>query len=253
MGGKTILKLSNVGRKKRRSIDEKFVRVISGVSLDIFEGERLALVGPSGSGKSTLLRMMADLEPFDEGEIFFYGEPLTDIDPRDYRRGIGFVQQSPSLFDGTVSDNIRWGPKLTGEVLSEERVAELLDAVGLSAEFAHMKADALSIGQMQRVAIARALSTEPKILMMDEPTSALDAKSAERIVLMVERLTLEMGITSILVVHDLALARGAVDRLALIHDGRLVAVMPTGEFFANPPREFEEIIQISRRNGACDE
>ena len=233
-----IFKLKDVGRKKRRAKKDDYRWILRGIDLTIYAGERLALIGPSGSGKTTLLRSIADLEPIDEGEILFKDKPLQTIDPHEYRRGIGFVQQTPALFDGSVAENIRYGPRIFGEELPDDRVVEILRRVGLSDEsLADARSDALSIGQMQRVAIARSLSMEPKILLMDEPTSALDSNSANRIIGLVAGLAKEMELTAVIVLHDLAQARGGSDRIALLVDGGIDSVAGTEDFFENPPTE----------------
>ncbi len=232
-----IFKLKGVGRKKRRAKKDDYQWILRGIDLTIYAGERLALIGPSGSGKTTLLRSIADLEPIDDGEILFEGEPLQTIDPHEYRRNIGFVQQTPALFDGSVAENIRYGPRIFGEELSDDRVVEILKKVGLSADLADARSDELSIGQMQRVAIARSLSMEPNILLMDEPTSALDSNSANRIIRLVAGLAKEMELTAVIVLHDLAQARCGSDRVALLVDGRIDSVAGTEDFFENPPTE----------------
>jgi len=233
-----MFKLKGVGRKKRRTKKDDYQWILRGIDLTIYAGERLALIGPSGSGKTTLLRSIADLEPIDEGEIIFEDRPLQTIDPHEYRRGIGFVQQTPALFDGSVAENIRYGPRIFGEEFNDDRVVEILRRVGLSAKnLADARSDALSIGQMQRVAIARSLSMEPKVLLMDEPTSALDSNSANRIIGLVAGLAKEMELTAVIVLHDLAQARGGSDRIALLVDGKIDSVAKTADFFKNPPTE----------------
>ena len=234
MSREEIFKLISVGRKKRRSKDEDYAWILRNLDLSVYPGERLAVVGPSGSGKSTLLRLMADLEPYDEGRILFGGKPLDEFKPRELRLRVGMVQQKPSLFPGTVRGNLKFGPDRIGNH-GNRSPEELLRRVGLSADFLSAGVDTLSVGQAQRVAIARSLSVNPDVLLMDEPTSALDLSAAKRIVSLVDSLSRSMELTTVMVLHDLELARGGTDRVALLSGGKIDSFAPTGEFFENPP------------------
>ncbi|MCK5833518.1 ATP-binding cassette domain-containing protein [bacterium] len=248
-----IVELRGLGRKKRRSLKDEYEWILRDVNLKVPSGDRLAIIGPSGSGKTTLLRMMADLEPYNEGEIFFNGKNLIEIEPTEYRKNIGFVQQAPSLFEGSVADNIRYGPALAGENITDDKVEHLLDLVGLASSIISSKSDSLSIGQIQRVAIARALSTGPNILMMDEPTSALDIKTAKKIANLVKRLAIELDLTVVMILHDLALVRGFALDVAFIANGTLIEVSEAKDFFINPPPEFIEQIGMLKSGDDCHE
>jgi len=229
--------LAGVGVQKRRSKDDEYVWILRDLDLTVFSGERLALVGNSGSGKTTLLRLLADLEKPDEGKILFEGQPIESNEPRQYRCRVGFVRQTPALFDKTVEDNFRFAFEASGGDFSREKAGELLRKVGLNEKLLGAKSDTLSVGQAQRVSIARAMATDPAVLLMDEPTSALDPHAANSIVQLVENLTRELELTAILVLHNLELAKKGTDRVALLHQGKIDSIGKTDDFFANPPTE----------------
>jgi ABC-type methionine transport system ATPase subunit len=229
--------IRGIGLKKRRSKDEEYSWILRNLDLIVHSGERLALVGNSGSGKTTLLRLLASLEPFSEGEILFEGKHIEELEPRNYRKTVGFVRQTSAMFDGTIEDNLRFAMEVSGAGFEREKAEKLLAKVGLDSKLLCAKSDTLSVGQAQRVSIARTLATEPQVLLMDEPTSALDPHSANAIVQLVENLAREMNITAILVLHNLELAKKGTDRIALLHCGKIDSFAPTADFFANPPTE----------------
>ncbi|MGC9314081.1 MAG: ABC transporter ATP-binding protein [bacterium] len=225
------------GVRKRRSKDDDYIWTLRNLDLTIYSGERLALVGNSGSGKTTLLRLLADLEKPDEGKILFEGQPISSYEPRSYRRKVGFVRQTPALFDKAVEDNFRFAFEASGGDYSREKAGDLLRKVGLDEKLLGAKSDTLSVGQAQRVSIARALAADPAVLLMDEPTSALDPHSAKSIVQLIENLSRELEITAVLVLHNLELAKRGTDRVALLQQGKIDSIGKTEEFFANPPTE----------------
>lgn len=240
MHHRKIFELSGIGRKKRRSREDDYNWILRNLDLNIYAGERLGLIGASGSGKTTLLRLLADLESPDEGRINFDDKHIEDYDPFEYRRLIGFVQQKPSLFDGSVRDNLQFAPRLLNSELPDDDLDALVHQIGIQKEILNAKANSLSAGQAQRVAVARSLSAKPKALLMDEPTSALDPTAARHIVELVEKLALEMELTAIIVLHDLELARGSTDRIALLANGKIDSCEKTGRFFETPPTELAE-------------
>lgn len=229
--------IRDVGVKKRRSKEEDYVWILRNLNLKIYTGERLAMVGNSGSGKTTFLRLLADLDQPSEGKILFEDNPIQAYEPRKYRRRVGFVQQTPSLFQGTVEDNLRFAAEAAERDFSRKKAESLMARAGLEPSLVDAKADTLSVGQAQRVSIARTMATEPTVLLMDEPTSALDPHSANAIVQLVEDLTRKMQLTAILVLHDLQLAKRGTDRVALLQGGKIDSVAPTEKFFSNPPTE----------------
>ncbi|MGO1173758.1 MAG: ABC transporter ATP-binding protein, partial [Actinomycetaceae bacterium] len=177
------------------------VRAVDEVSLDVVPGEVLALVGASGSGKSSLLRAVAGLEPLAQGRVRIDGDDLAGVPV--HRRGVGLVFQDGQLFDhldvaGNVAYGLRSGPR--GErpdrAVREERVAELLELVGLT-DLADRPVTTLSGGQSQRIALARALAPAPRVLLLDEPLSALDRALRERLAVDLAAILRAAGTTAV--------------------------------------------------------
>ncbi len=198
---------------------------LGGVSLEIADGEFVALLGPSGSGKTTLLRIIAGLEFPDEGRISFGGEDVTDAPAA--KRGIGFVFQHYALFGHmTVERNIAFGldimPRKSRPAKAQirERVDELLRLVQLDG-YGGRYPSQLSGGQRQRVALARALARNPRILLLDEPFGALDAKVRRELRDALRKIHEEVGLTSIFVTHDHEEAFALADRVAILNSGRI--------------------------------
>ncbi|WP_448955801.1 amino acid ABC transporter ATP-binding protein [Labrys neptuniae] len=225
--------------------------VLKRISLDIAEGEVVALIGPSGSGKSTLLRCMNHLERQDSGCVLVAGEPVgftlkngelhevSDKVLSYQRRSIGMVFQGFNLFQHmTVLENIMEGPTLVlklprAQVETDAR--RLLDLVGLSDWAGHYPSQ-LSGGQQQRIAIARALAMKPRVMLFDEPTSALDPELVGD-VLEVMRTLAQEGMTMIVVTHEIAFARDVCDRVVFMADGEIVEQGPPGEVLSDPRHE----------------
>ena len=190
------------------------VEVLKGVDLEIKSGEILVVVGPSGGGKTTLLRILAGLETIDSGQIFYNGEPL-ELDELEKRNLLGFVFQDFQLFPHlSVLDNLTLSPVKTMGIRQQEaekKARGLLEQLGL-ASHAEAYPFSLSGGQKQRVALARAMMIDPEIIGYDEPTSALDPELR----LEVEKLILqnrELGMTQIVVTHDLQFAENIADQI----------------------------------------
>ncbi|WP_322964495.1 ATP-binding cassette domain-containing protein [Sphingomonas fuzhouensis] len=212
-----MIALDNVGRRYGA------VAAVDGVSLTIDRGSFVALVGASGSGKSTLLRMINRLEEPDIGRVSIDGRDVTAEPPHLLRRRIGYVFQQHGLFPHmTVAANIAIGLRLAGHAVGE-RVAELLDLVDLPRDLADRMPDALSGGQRQRVAIARALATEPPILLLDEALGALDPVTRDAVAGRLVELHARLGLTTILVTHDMAEALLTATRVLVMEAGRIVA------------------------------
>jgi len=198
--------------------------VLHDVSLCVERGEIVMLIGPSGSGKSSLLRCVNRLLEPEAGTVFLDGEDITTMDVLALRRRVGMVFQQPAMFPGTVADNVRWGPSARDEVLSDARVAELLETASLDPTLAGKPAQELSGGQAQRVTIARALANEPDVLLLDEPTSALDPIATHTIEETLLRLRERLGLTLIWVSHVVEQTRRVGDRAVLLDQGRVVAI-----------------------------
>ncbi len=203
-----MLELKNISKKFKDR------QILSDFNLTVEENKILAIVGPSGGGKTTLLRMLAGLEKIDSGEIIYNGESLP-IDELEKRNLLGFVFQDFQLFPHlTVLENLVLSPIKTMNMVkndAEKKATELLEKLGLEKQINNYPIS-LSGGQKQRVALARAMMIEPKIIGYDEPTSALDPELR----LEVERLILknrELGITQIVVTHDLQFAENIADSI----------------------------------------
>ncbi len=197
---------------------------VDAVSLAVPRGAFVALVGESGSGKSTLLKMANRLIEPNAGRVLVGGADVREANAPELRRRIGYVFQSIGLFPHMdVARNIGIGPRLAGKPLGDERIAELLALVGLAPEHAHRMPDALSGGQRQRVGVARALASEPELLLMDEPFGALDPVTRDALGRQVRALHDRLGLTTVMVTHDMAEALLLADRVVVMAAGRIVA------------------------------
>lgn len=197
---------------------------VDGISLSIGKGEFVALVGASGSGKSTLLKTVNRLVEPDGGSVLFEGEDVAELPLPALRRRVGYVFQSIGLFPHmTVGENIAIGPRLAGEKLPHERIAQLLELVELEAGMAGRMPAALSGGQRQRVGVARALAGDPHLLLMDEPFGALDPITRDALGQAVRKLHRELSLTTIMVTHDMAEALLLADRVLVMEAGVIVA------------------------------
>ena len=213
--------------------------VLDGIDQHIYPGEKVVVIGPSGSGKSTFLRCLNLLEEPTEGTITFDGtvitDPRTNIDQ--VRRQMGMVFQHFNLFNNmTIRKNITLAPVRTGLMKQEEADAQtdqLLERVGLTD-----KADAypsqLSGGQKQRVAIARALASGPKVLLCDEATSALDPKTTRDILRLVKDINRRLGITVVVITHEMAVVQEICSHVAIIDEGVLAETGSVTEVFQRP-------------------
>ncbi len=197
---------------------------VDGVSVEIAGGSFVALVGSSGSGKSTLLKMVNRLIEPSDGVVRIGGALVTDAAPHDLRRRIGYVFQNVGLFPHmTVAENIAIGLRLAGEKERGPRMTELLDLVDLPRDFAARLPDALSGGQRQRVGVARALATAPGLMLLDEPFGALDPVTRGSLGTAIRQLHDRLGLTTLLVTHDMAEALILADRVLVMQRGRIVA------------------------------
>ncbi|MEU5853043.1 methionine ABC transporter ATP-binding protein [Saccharopolyspora shandongensis] len=203
------------------------VRALDGVSMEVSAGAVCGVVGPSGAGKSTLARCIALLEKPDGGAIRVDGTDLVSLGGkalRAARRQIGVVPQGDSLLrQRTAAGNIALPLEAAGVSGPQRRtrVGELLDLVGLT-DKASVYPDQLSGGQRQRIAVARALAAKPSVLLADEPTSALDPSTTDSVLTVLDRARAELGVTVLVVTHDMAVVRKIADDVAVLEDGRVV-------------------------------
>ncbi|MBG0785075.1 MAG: amino acid ABC transporter ATP-binding protein [Anaerolineaceae bacterium] len=213
---------------------------LNGVSLDVFPGEVVLIIGPSGSGKSTLLRCINRLETFQSGSVLVDSIPLTTAENINaIRTEVGMVFQSFNLFPHlSVLENVTIAQKVVRKRTKAEatEIAEaLLAKVGIP-EKANDFPGQLSGGQQQRVAIARALAMNPKIMLFDEPTSALDPEMIQEVLDVMLQLAKE-GMTMVVVSHEMGFARAAADRAVLMDEGLIVEEAVPEVLFSNPTQE----------------
>ena len=249
--------------------------VLKGIDLDIYNGDKIAIIGPSGCGKSTFLRCINCMEDATSGAIWFDGENLADmrVDINVHRQKIGMVFQQFNLFNNlNVLDNITLAPVIVAKnkrkklkkqnvkiwfknLFSKEKLPyvdlgddvktikekaqakayELLRQIQLE-EFASAYPSTLSGGQKQRIAIVRALAMEPKVILFDEPTSALDPEMVGEVLELMKRLA-DDGMTMVIVTHEMGFAREVANRVIFIDGGTIVEENEPKEFFANPQNE----------------
>ncbi len=211
------------------------VTAVDDVSLSVEPGELFFLLGPSGCGKTTLLRLIAGFYRPDAGRVFFGERNVTNLAP--HRRRCGMVFQNYALWPHmTVRDNVAFGLAVQGLGRTERRrrAMDLLDVVQMS-DYAARRPTQLSGGQQQRVALARALAIQPDFLLLDEPLSNLDAKLRLQMRSEIRRMQRAARVTSIYVTHDQDEALALADRLAVVRDGRVVALGNPRDLYENPP------------------
>jgi D-methionine transport system ATP-binding protein len=215
------------------------VSAVADIDLTIERGEIFGIIGYSGAGKSTLLRLINALEHATSGSVIVDGQDLTTLRERELRgvrAGIGMIFQQFNLFRSrTVFANIAYPLKVAGWPAErrKQRVAELLAFVGLT-EKAWAYPDQLSGGQKQRVGIARALATNPAILLADEATSALDPETTSEVLGLLRRVNKELGVTIIVITHEMDAVRQIADRVAVMEQGRIIELGTVFDVFSNP-------------------
>src|SRR5712691_9484936 len=197
--------------------------ILDDVSFTVERGRALTLMGPSGSGKSSLLRCLNRLVESTSGTVRFDGRDTRSFDPRELRRRVALVMQTPVLFEGTVRDNLRVRPADAPGDFSEERLRMTLTEVGLEPDLLDRDAAMLSGGEKQRVTIARALLRDPQALLLDEPTSALDPPNAHLVVETISRLRELRQLTIVAVTHQPELVRRLGGALLFLVRGRVEA------------------------------
>jgi osmoprotectant transport system ATP-binding protein len=227
------------------------VVALNDVSLEVAPGQFLAIVGGSGSGKTTLLRLANRLIDPDSGTVTIDGRDVRSVDPVTLRRGIGYVFQSGGLFPHmSVADNIGITPKLLGVEPADmsTRVDELLDLVRLDrGQYRDRLPHELSGGQRQRVSVARALAARPRIMLMDEPFGALDPLTRDALSDDYRSLHKKLGLTTIMITHDMTEAILLADRVAVMEAGRLVAQGTAAELAGNREPYVAELMGTPRR------
>jgi putative spermidine/putrescine transport system ATP-binding protein len=214
------------------------VKAVDNADLEILDGEFFSMLGPSGSGKTTCLRMIAGFDRPTSGNIFLYGQNVSDLPP--YERDVNTVFQDYALFPHmTIDDNIAYGLMIRGVPKPERRkqVDDMLDLVRLPG-FGYRKPSQLSGGQRQRVALARALINHPKVLLLDEPLGALDLKLRQQMQVELKAIQQRVGITFIFVTHDQEEALTMSDRIAVFNEGKIEQVGTPSEIYERPATPF---------------
>ncbi len=229
-------------------------RVLDGVDLDVHEGESVAVIGASGAGKSVLLKHIIGLLKPDRGRVEVDGVGIQDLGYREiaaFRRRFGMAFQEGALFDSmTVWENIAFPLKrerrLTREQI-ERRVAECLAEVKLEGAADKMPAE-LSGGMRRRVGFARAIARQPEILLFDEPTTGLDPVTKEAIDELIVELRDHLGSTTVTISHDMVSVFRIADRVAMLYEGKLIAVAPPEEFRRLPDRRVQQFLRADTRS-----
>jgi phospholipid/cholesterol/gamma-HCH transport system ATP-binding protein len=225
--------------------------VFSDLNLEILRGETLTVMGASGGGKSVMLKMLIGLLTADAGEILFDGRDVTkmsDDELTEVRRSIAYLFQGAALFDSlTVGENVAYGlreqfwDRMTHDEIGV-RVEQALGLVGLPG-IQEMRPSDLSGGMKKRVGLARTLALQPQVILYDEPTTGLDPINTARINHLIKGIQRSLGLTSVVVTHDMGTAFGVSDRLAMISKGRILLVGPKDEFRNTSNRTVRDFIE----------
>ncbi len=235
---------------------QTFISAVSDVSFSIHEGETVAVVGESGCGKSTLANLITGIHVPTEGEVRIDGSPVGGVASRSTAMlsQVGVIfQNAKSSIDPrmTVKRTIEEPLKVAGwsKERRQERIEELLELVNLSEQYADRYAHELSGGQAQRVAIARAIATEPRVLILDEPVSALDVSVKGSIINLLMELQDELGLTYLLVSHDLSVVKHIADRIVVMYLGEIMEMAPATQVFESPAHPYTQALIDSIPDG----
>ncbi|WP_165164553.1 methionine ABC transporter ATP-binding protein [Corynebacterium qintianiae] len=233
---------------------KRAVTAVDGVTLTVQPGEILGVIGYSGAGKSTLVRLINGLDTATGGELLLDGTNVVGMKERELRgirRNVGMIFQQFNLFNSrTAAGNIEYPLTLAGMPAAERkrRVAELLEFVGLSDRGSNYP-EQLSGGQKQRVGIARALATNPSLLLADEATSALDPETTREVLAVLRRVNEELGITIVVITHEMEVVRSIADKVAVMEGGKVVEYGSVYEVFSNPRTQVaQRFVFTSLRN-----
>lgn len=213
-------------RQLGRSVAGKWL--VEDVSIQVTDGETLAIVGPSGAGKSSFLRLINRLDEPTSGTVLLNGQDYRTIEPRQLRRRVGLVLQAPYLFPGTITDNLAYGPRQRGEPVNPGSIAQILEQVALPG-YQDRDIQGLSGGEAQRVSLARTLMNSPEILLLDEPTSALDPAAEQEVEALLIQIIRDQKLTCMMVTHNMEQAERLAERAAFMDAGKLIQVGPVAE------------------------
>lgn len=236
-GGNKMIELQNISVRFHQK--DKVIQAVEDVDLFIEKGDVYGIVGYSGAGKSTLVRVMNLLQKPTEGKVIINQTDLGNLSAKELRKerkSIGMIFQHFNLMENrTIFDNVDFSLKYTGKSKQERRqkVSELLELVGLE-EKTSAYPNQLSGGQKQRVAIARALANEPKVLLCDEATSALDPKTTHQILALLKELNHKLGLTIVLITHEMQVVKEVCNKVAVMEDGRIIEKGSSVQIFSHP-------------------
>ncbi len=223
---------------------KSYVRAVDGVNLQIKRGETLGIVGESGCGKTTLGRVLLGLIPITDGSVIYDGDDIRNIPDRELRRRMQIVFQDPGgSMNPRMSVRSIVGEPLQVNRLAEgveltQRVAELLDSVGLKREHMNRFPHEFSGGQKQRLALARSLSLDPEFILLDEPTSALDVSVQAQVLNLLEEIQEKHGLTFVFITHALNVVNHISDRVAVMYLGKIVELADTSSLFEKPAHPY---------------
>ncbi|MFP4007631.1 MAG: ABC transporter ATP-binding protein [Spirulinaceae cyanobacterium] len=227
------------------------IKAVDNISFNIHKGETLGLVGESGCGKSTTGRAILQLQSITGGKVYFKGQDLTQLSPsqmRDRRLQMQMIFQdpysslNPRLTVGQIISEPLKVHNLTRQYKPIERVAELLEMVGLNSQFAQRYPHEFSGGQRQRIAIARALAVNPDFIVCDEPIAALDVSIQAQIVNLLQDLQQELNLTYLFIAHDLSIVRHISDRIAVMYLGKIVEMSDRNALYNNPLHPYTQAL-----------
>ncbi len=228
-----LIKGEKTGRNMLRAVDD--------ITLDIYKGETLGLVGESGSGKTTAGRTILRLYEPTAGQIIYDGKDISKVHMQPYRRKMQYIFQDPyaslnprMTVGDIVGEPIDIHHLASSKADRKDRIAQLLDQVGLNSEQATRYPHEFSGGQRQRIGIARALAVQPEFIVCDEPVSALDVSIQAQIINMLEKLQRDMGLTYLFIAHDLAVVKHISQRIGVMYLGKIVEITDTKELHAHP-------------------
>ncbi|KAK4410679.1 ABC transporter I family member 17 [Sesamum angolense] len=226
-------------------VSDKDVRILNRISLDIPRAVIVGMIGPSGSGKSTFLRALNRLWEPASASVFLDGVDICQLDVLHLRRRVGMLFQLPVMFEGTVADNVRYGPQLRGKKLSDNEVHKLLALADIDPSFDRKSGGELSVGQAQRVALARTLANEPEVLLLDEPTSALDPISTQNIEDVLVKLKKDREMTIVIVSHSIKQIQRIADVVCLLVNGEIVEILKPDQLSEAKHPMAQRFLQLS--------